>query len=165
MQLLVKTVLNGWSKMVYYTMTHQILALIQQPVKICNCFFKNTNLKNFHCRCQLGNSKHSFKQNITNFPICCCIFLVRMKCSKKKHPQVKIMQNLRILPCQTQQYSRSVLPNYKLKNFKLQYLLNPIHNYKAENLKVSKMHKKILSRLQKRPVTCRSLALNFDVKL
>ena len=31
--------------------TPQILALIQQPAPICNCFFriKNTSLKNFHC--------------------------------------------------------------------------------------------------------------------
>ena len=40
MQLLINTVLNGWSKMIYYTMTHQILALIQQPAPISNCFFR-----------------------------------------------------------------------------------------------------------------------------
>ena len=47
MQLLINTVLNGWSKMIYYTMTHQILALIQQPAPISNCFFgiKKHNLE------------------------------------------------------------------------------------------------------------------------
>ena len=34
--------------------------------------------------------------------------------------------------------SHSMLDNYELKNFKLQYLLNPIHYYKVENLKFSK---------------------------
>ena len=31
---------------------------------------KSTSLKNFHCRCQLGNKdcKYRFKQNILNFP-------------------------------------------------------------------------------------------------
>ena len=54
--------------------TPLILALIQQPAPICNCFFrikkKNTSFKNFHCRCQLGNkdSKYSFKQNTVNIP-------------------------------------------------------------------------------------------------
>ena len=44
-QLLINTVLNGQSKMIYYTMTHQILALIQQPAPISNCFFGIKNQK------------------------------------------------------------------------------------------------------------------------
>ena len=58
-----------------------------------------------------------------------------------------------------------MLVNYKLKNFKLQYLFNPIHHYKAENLKFSKMHKKNLSRLQKRPQLPVGLILEFSCKV
>ena len=55
--------------------TPQILASIHrfnnqlQSVTVSS-ELKNTSLKNFHCRCQLGNkdSKYSFKQNILNFP-------------------------------------------------------------------------------------------------
>ena len=80
-----------------------------------------------------------------------------------------------------------MLDNYELKNFTLQNLLNPINHYKAENLKFSKMHQKKLSRLRYvrefqlnlcenysffpacqgtlvTTVTCRYLALDFDVK-
>ena len=53
---------------VYYD-TPQILALIQPPAPISNCFI-GKSLKNFRCRSQLGNkdSRYSFKQNISNFP-------------------------------------------------------------------------------------------------
>ena len=55
----------------YITLWRQILALIQQPAPISNCFFriKNTSLRNFCCKCQLGNkdSRYSLKQNIFNF--------------------------------------------------------------------------------------------------
>ena len=53
---------------VYYD-TPQILALIQPPAPISNCFI-GKSLKNFRCRSQLGNKdfRYSFKQNISNFP-------------------------------------------------------------------------------------------------
>ena len=51
----------------------------------------------------------------------------------------------KILKKQCAQFSHSMLDNYELKNFNLQYLLNPMHHYKAENLKFSKMHKKALT--------------------
>ena len=68
-----KTVLNGWPKMIYYTMTHHRYYLQfnnQLQSKIVSLKFKNTSLKNFCCRCQVGNkdSQYSFKQNIFNFP-------------------------------------------------------------------------------------------------
>ena len=58
---------------IYYTMTHKILALIQQPAQsvIASLKLKNTSLTNFiSCKCQLGNkdSRYSLKQNIFNFP-------------------------------------------------------------------------------------------------
>ena len=42
-------------------------------------------------------------------------------------------------------FSHSTLDNNELKNFKLQYLLHPMHHYRAKNLKFSKMHKKALT--------------------
>ena len=104
MQLLINTVLNGWSKTIYYTITHQILALIQQPASISNWFFgiKKCNLRNFCCECQLGNedSRYSLKQNIFNFPnIFWCNFIKDEKFEEETLSS-KILQNLRILPCQ-----------------------------------------------------------------
>ena len=46
-----------------------------------------------------------------------------------------------------EEISHSMLDNYEVKNFKLRYLLNPIHHCKAENLKFSKINQKKLSRL------------------
>ena len=86
-----------------------------------------------------------------------------------------------------EEISHSMLDNYEVKNFKLRYLLNPIHHCKAENLKFSKINQKKLSRLKYltefclnlcenynffhayqgtlvTTVTCRYLALNFDIE-
>ena len=46
------------------------------------------------------------------------------------------------------QYSHSILDNCELKNVKFQNLLKPIHHYRAEILKFSKMHQKTLSHLK-----------------
>ena len=72
MQLLIKTVLNGLTKIIYYTMTqhrYQLRFNRQLQLVIVSSELKNKSLKNFRCRRQLGNkdSKYSFKQNIFNF--------------------------------------------------------------------------------------------------
>ena len=59
--------------MIYYTMTqhtYQLRFNNQLQAVTVSSELKNTTLKNFHCRCQLGDkdSKYSFKQNILNFP-------------------------------------------------------------------------------------------------
>ena len=59
--------------MIYYTMTqhtYQLRFNNQLQSVTVSSELKNTSLKNFHCRCQLGNkdSKYSFKQNILNCP-------------------------------------------------------------------------------------------------
>ena len=51
------------------------------------------------------------------------------------------LKNIEILLC-LPSFCHSMLHKYELKIFKLQYLLNPVHHYKTENLKFSKMHKK-----------------------
>ena len=59
--------------MIYYTMIHhryQLRLNCQLQSVILSSELKNKSLKNFRCRCQLGNkdSRDSFKQNIFNFP-------------------------------------------------------------------------------------------------
>ena len=84
--------------------TPQILASIQQPASIWNCFFKikNTSLKNFHCN---ANLEITIPSTVLNkifyiFQIFCSIILVRTKCLKKKNSQVKVLRNVWILPSQ-----------------------------------------------------------------
>ena len=72
MQLLVKTVLNGQSKVIYDTMTHhkyQLRFKHQLQSVIFSSELKNKSFKNICCRSQLGNkdSRYSFKQNIFDF--------------------------------------------------------------------------------------------------
>ena len=70
--------------------------------------------------------------------------------------QKKLYNKIRSIPSKLQQqhslwfrqYSYSMLDNCERKNFKLRNLLNPMHHYKAEILKFSKMHQKKLSHLK-----------------
>ena len=89
---------------ILYYDTPQILALIQPPAPISNRFFriKKQELEELSLQMSTWNedSRYSFKQNIFNFPNFLGIIFLSMKCLKKKQSQIKILQNLRILPRQ-----------------------------------------------------------------
>ena len=89
---------------ILYYDTPQILALIQPPAPISNRFFriKKQELEELSLQMSTWNedSRYSFKQNIFNFPNFLDIIFLSMKYLKKKQSQIKILQNLRILPRQ-----------------------------------------------------------------
>ena len=89
---------------ILYYDTPQLLALIQPPAPISNRFFriKKQELEELSLQMSTWNedSRYSFKQNIFNFPNFLGIIFLSMKCLKKKQSQIKILQNLRILPRQ-----------------------------------------------------------------
>ena len=81
----------------YYLLLNRQLQSVIVPSKL-----KNKSLKNFCCRCQLGIKIPGTDSNkmFLIFQTFCSIILLRMKYSKKEHLQIKILQNLEILPCQ-----------------------------------------------------------------
>ena len=89
---------------ILYYDTPQLLALIQPPAPISSRFFriKKQELEELSLQMSTWNedSRYSFKQNIFNFPNFLGIIFLSMKCLKKKQSQIKILQNLRILPLQ-----------------------------------------------------------------
>ena len=54
----------------HYDTTHTLASIQPAPIGTVSSELRNTSLRNFHCRCQLGNkgSRYSFKQNVLNFP-------------------------------------------------------------------------------------------------
>ena len=83
--------------------TPQILALIQPPVSINNCFFgikRTWRTFDVDVNLEIKLLGTVLNKMFLIFQTFCSIVLLRMKNLKKKHSQVKILQNLRILPCQ-----------------------------------------------------------------
>ena len=103
--------------------TPQILALIQPPVSMSTYFFgikKKQFWRTFDAEFNLEIKIPSIVLNkiFLIFQILCGIILSMMKSLKKKDFLVKIMQNLRTLPCQnTVVVGFFCQSNYALKEF------------------------------------------------
>ena len=87
-----------------WSVKDDILHLIQQQAPISNCFFEikkqawGTFVADVSLEIKIPGT--ALNKIFLIFQICCSIILLRMKSLKKKYSQVKILQNLRILPCQ-----------------------------------------------------------------